>query len=334
MKTITAIFCCFLFVWFVPQSARATAPLPWLNRIEGQVYDPSRRPVENVHVELLNEVETMVAYTKTNSAGRFTFTGMNAGRYYVKVMPLGTNMMEQTQEVSITNATRGANDTVYVDVHLRYDPRNRGVTTEAPREVVFVQDIPAAAKKLYEDGIADLPKNQERGLARLEDAIKIFPEYFDALHRLGKEYVSHNQYEKGYPYLMRAIDVNGRSYSSYYSLAYAFYQLKQYPAAAEAARATTVLSPDTMEAHLLYGTVLRINGSYSEAEKALGKANTLAKKMNGEVHWQLALLFNRLNRNQETIEELETYLKLVPNSPDKKKIEEMLAKLKTSPNKK
>src|SRR5947208_10944354 len=40
---------------------------------------------------------------------------------------------------------------------------------------------------------------------------------------------------RSYPYLLRAIDVNQRSAPTYYSLSYAFYQLKQYPAALEAA---------------------------------------------------------------------------------------------------
>src|SRR5207249_2404730 len=146
-----------------------------------------------------------------------------------------------------------------------------------------------------------------KGLAKLEEALRVFPEYFDGLSWLGKAYNSQKNYEKAYPYLIRAIDINPRSYSTYYSLGYAFYQLKQYPAALEAARATTVLAPDLIDAQLLYGTLLRITEKYPDAEKALLKANSLAKKMNSEVHWQLALLYNRLNRNQDTIDELETF---------------------------
>ena len=63
------------------------------------------------------------------------------------------------------------------------------------------------------------------------------------------------------------------------------------------------------------------------------KANSLAKEMNAEAHWQLSLLYNRLNRNQDTIKELEAYLSLVPDSPDKNKIKDMIAKLRTSTSK-
>lgn len=300
-----------------------------LNRIEGQVYDPNRRPVQNLYVELINEVDSVIQRTKTNVSGRFSFVGVPPGRLLVRVLTFGTDFMEQTQEVIIVQ-TRAGNDVNYIDITLRYNTRNRGPETDLPPGVIFVQDIPPAARASYLKGVADFGKDQEKGLLEIEEAIKIFPSYFDALNWLGKEYVSRRNYDKAYPYLLRAIDVNQRSAPTYYSLSYAFYQMKQYPAALEAARAVTLLASGSVDAQLLYGTILRITASYSEAETALQKANSLAKKMNAEAHWQLSLLYNRLNRNQDTINELEAFLLLVPDSPDKNKIRDMIAKLKTS----
>lgn len=330
MKSLISGLCFSLLVLFGNPLGVSSNCSSLINRIEGHVYDPNHRPVENVYVELLNEIDSVIQQTKTNSAGRFTFSGISSGRFAVKVLPFGTNLMEQTKEVFITNLTSTSNDTEYVEINLRYDKRSReGAVAKSPG-VIFVQDIPAAAKKLYLEGIADLAKDQEKGLEELQAAINIFPDYFDALESLGKEFISRRMYEKGYPYLLRAIDINPRSSSSYYSLGYAFYQMKQYPAALEAAKATTLLLPASVDAQLLYGTILRITGSYTEAEKTLLQANSLAKKINNETHWQLALLYNRLNRTQDTINELETFLKLVPDSPDKNKIRDMIAKLKNS----
>ena len=322
----------FLVVLLLNSLPDSPAAASLLNRIEGQVYDPNHRPVQNLYVELLNEVDSVIQRTKTDIAGRFTFRGVPPGRLTVRVLTFGTNFLEQTQEIHITK-TRSNNDVDYVDISLRYDKRNRGPEVDMPTGVIFVQDIPPAAKTLYMKGVADFERDQDRGLQEVESALEIFPDYFDALDWLGKEYVSRRNYEKAYPYLLRAIDVNQRNASTYYSLSYAFYQMKQYPAALEAARATTVLASASVDAQLLYGTILRIAEKYSEAEKALLKANSLAKKMNAEVHWQLSLLYNRLNRNQDTIDELETFLKLVPDSPDKNKIRDLIEKLRTSARK-
>lgn len=329
MKRPIYSLCFSLFVLFTNSLHAFPESSTFLNRIEGQVYDPNHRPVQNLHVELINEVDSVIQRTKTNASGRFSFVGVPPGRLRVRVLTFGTNFVEQTQEVEIVR-TRNNNDVNYLDISLRYDRRNRGPETEMPPGVIFAQDIPPAAKSLYLKGVADFAKDQDRGLEEIEGALKIFPDYFDALNWIGKEFISRKLYEKGYPYLLRAIDVNPRSPSTYYSLGFAFYQMKQYPAALEAAKATTMLAPGSIEAQLLYGTVLRITGSHTEAETVLLKANALAKKMNAEVHWQLSLLYNRLKRNQDTINELEAFLLLVPDSPDKNKIRDMIAKLKAS----
>ena len=330
MKNLICVWCFSLFVLLHSPLNVVAKSFTLINRIEGRVYDPNRNGVDNIYVELLNEIDSVVARTKTNAAGRFTFSGVSAGRFTVKILTFGTNFMEQTQEVYVTNLSQTANDTAYVDIYLRYEKRNTEPLIQTSPEVIFVQDIPPAAKKLYEQGIGELGGNQVAGMAKIEEAINTFPNYFAALNRLGKEYIALKNYEKGYPYLLRAIDINPRSYSSYYSLGYAFYQLKQYPAALEAAKATTLLVPNSLEAQLLYGTVSRIQGDYTEAEKSLLAANTIAKKLNSETHWQLALLYNRLNRTQDTINELETFLKLVPDTSEKDKIQKMIANLKAS----
>ena len=291
-------------------------------RIEGQVFDESHKPLENVYVELLNETNSMMANKKTDGSGRFTFSGIaSIGRFQVKVLPIGKDLMGETREVEITGGlSGGSNDVIFVEFVLHPDKRFAKPVPEKPPEAVFVQEIPPEAKRAYALGVGFLDKNDPSGATDLERAIAMFPTYFDALSRLGKEYLIRSDFEKAYPYLIRAIDVNPRSYSSFYGLGYAFYKLNKIPAGLKAAQACTILSPESDSARLLYGTLLRLDINFPEAEKELVKARTLSKKPNPEIHWQLSLLFNRMKRNKETVTELETFLKLSPDTPDRKKI--------------
>lgn len=304
-----------------------------INRIEGQVYDLSHNPVDNVYVELLNSVDSVLTRTTTNSSGRFFFIGMPSGRYTVRVLPLGKGFLEETQDLEIDNQL-AKSDTVFVDIYLRPDKKASAPRIEGTPEVIFVQEIPAEAKNLYEAGVKLLNKNQPEGLTKIEDAVKIFPNYFDALNRLGREYNARKEYKKAYPYLLNAIDINQQSYSTFYSLSYAFYQMGEIPAALKAAEACVFLNAGSVSIQLLYGILSRISGKNEQAEKALLKAKTLTKKPLPEIYWQLSLLYNTLGKNQEAAGELETYLKVYPENPEKAKIKGLIEKLKSSPAKK
>ena len=74
----------------------------------------------------------------------------------------------------------------------------------------------------------------------------------------------------------------------------------------------------------------RINGDYAEAEKALLKAKSLSEATApvSEVHWQLALLYEKMARYKDSADELERFLKLAPKTPDAEKIKKLIADLR------
>jgi len=301
----------------------------FINRIEGVVWDPYRRPVPDLYVELQNENYSALSRVRTDVAGRFWFNGVREGHYNIKVLTSGTNYLEQTVDVDIVNVVRGSSDEAYKDIYLRLDKSKISSGVTGITDAVFVQNVPDEARKLYKKGAKDLAGNSEKGFAELEETLKIFPDYYDALNMLGREYVARKEYQKSLEYLIRSINVNQRSFSSFYALAYACYQLNHKPEALEAARGATMLQANSLNAQLLYGTLLRQDGSYEKAEKVLLQAKKLGKDAPvPEVFWQLALLYNKLGRNKEAANELESYLKIQPEARDKKEIQDLIAKLR------
>jgi len=301
------------------------------NVIEGTVYDPNRKPVADLWVELQNEFNMTYGRIRTGPSGRFTFGGVKSGRYDIKVYTSGTDFEEQTASVEVINVVQNSSDTVYQDIYLHYRKRPNDTGFRQLTGTVFAQEVPVEARNLYKNGIKGLSANDpQKGRDQLEQAIKIFPDYFDALDALGRSYVETKEYQKSFPYLIHAIDVNQRSFSSFYSLAYAAYEVNRLPEASEAARASVILEPDSTNAQLLYGTILRLSGSFEKALEALQKAEKLSKKAPiAQIHWQLALAFNKLNRNKEAADELETYLKIAPGAANRKQVEDLIHRLRT-----
>ena len=314
-------------------SSAAASPLP-INRIEGQVWDPYRRPVRDLYVELQNENYSSISRVRTDSSGRFSFTGISSGRFNIRVLTSGTNFLEYNESVDLVTVVRGGNDAVYLDVYLKIDKSKVNSGVAEITEAIFVQDVPEPARKMYRKGLKDLEKG-DLGLNEIEQALRIFPTYFDALNTLGTHYVSLKEYEKSLPYLIRAIDVTQRSFSTYYALAYACYELGHRPEALDAARAATTLQPLSYNSNLLYGTLLRLDHSYEKAEQVLKQAKKLSQGRRApEVHWQLALLYNKLGRNEDAANELEIYLKMQPDAPDRKGIQNTIARLRRDVKKK
>ena len=74
------------------------------SRISGQVFGATRRPLPDVYVELLNEVDSVLQRARTTGSGNFLFVGLSSGRFFIRVRPFGTDYEEQTQEVELVTS--------------------------------------------------------------------------------------------------------------------------------------------------------------------------------------------------------------------------------------
>lgn len=289
------------------------------SRIQGQVMDSNRRPVPDVYVELLNDVETVIRRMKTDGGGTFFFGNLISGRYLIRARPFGTNLEEQTQEVEINGFIGGRQvaDMQQRDFYLKVKKNPADANDKAPG-VVFAQDVSAEAKKAYDGALADLESNRaDQGIQGLRNAIMAFPKYFLALERLGVELLKRQKYDEAIQLLERAVAVNEKSGNCWYGLSYSYFALDQTAKAVDTAKKASTLSPDSADIALMLGISLRKVQQYDEAEEALVKAKKLADGKKPDILWNLALLYaHNLKKYKLAADELEEYLKLSPNHPD------------------
>lgn len=323
-----------LFSVMVIATMTSTATGQALNIIEGRIVSEGNQPVYNAYVELYNNFGAPVGRTRSSSSGRFSFRNLPGGRFTIQVKPLGTNLLEASETVELYNLTSYSPDIQYVEFRLEVDKR---LTARKPQitAVVFAQEVPPDAKRKFESGKDKLQTGNETGLYDLEQAIEIFPEYFDALSVRGQELVTRGKYKDGYPLLLRAIDVNRRCGPCYYSLGIAFYKLGETEAAIKAAEAAALLEPGSGDVFLLNGIVLRLGKRDQESETALLKAETMFADPNPEVHHQLALLYNQMKLNSKAADRLEQYLKTATDlsKADREELKKLVAKLRSAGDK-
>lgn len=303
------------------------------NSISVHVFGHSRQPLADIRIELLNEYGSSVRHGRTNGAGLVVFGGIPANRYKVRALPYGTDYDEQEKEVLIENYTSSnpitgeirtsgiTNEEVefYLRVRRGVDPSTVGV--------VFVQEVPPKAKKLYEQALSDLEdKKADEAFQKLKSALEIFPDYFFALDKLGTEYVRLGHYEPSVVLLRLAVKVNARSYNSWYMLAYSLHALKLYDEALKVVEKAMELNSTSANAYLLSGVLLRHAKRFDEAEKHLLKARDLSRDSIPVVHRELAVLYGyELKRYSDAVKELKAYLKGSSNPKDAEAIKNLIA---------
>jgi tetratricopeptide (TPR) repeat protein len=307
------------------------------NTIYGTVSGESNRPVADVYVELLDDFNSSISQTKTDGTGRFTFRGLVNGRYRVKALPYGTDYLEQTQEVTLAavSATAGSGaDTQHIEFYLKLNERAYAGPFSAVPGVIFVQDTPPAAKKLYEQGVAYLRnKKDKEAFDSLKKALEIFPDYYMALDRLGAEYAMRGPTDRTYLeaallLLKKAVEINPRGFSSVYGLGWTQYQLRLNAEAIESFRRATLLYGKSADLYLWLGKALKRASTLDQAELAFRHANELAHGKAAEVHWQLAGIYSDQKRFKEAADELELFLKTRPKADDDEKIRAVIKQLR------
>lgn len=301
--------------------------------IEGTVYDKQRNSLSDIEVELLNDFYQSVRRTRTDGSGRYQFVGLNDGRYSVKVYAFRYDLEDQTMPVEIVTVNiRGGQGTGYFTQDFYLVPRKGGLR-DAELSVIFAQDIPKEAKVSYEKAIEDFSKKRtQEGFESLKKSLELFPDYYLALHRFGMELFMIKQYMESAQVFLKAVDVNPKSATSFYYLAYSFHNLgKDYnKAALRSLDQAHILAPASPQVLLLFGRVERAANKFAEAEKHLLKAKKVATTKVPEIHKELAQLYaNDLKKFDLAASELELYLQASKASgEEEKKMKEQIAILR------
>ena len=297
--------------------------------VTGYVFGPGRAPVERAQVELRNDVNSVIGRTWTEPSGRYSFRAVPSGRLSVHVMPVGTDLSEQTQDFEISGiGVRGQliPENVQLDFHLR-PRRTTGTTTNA---VVFAQDVPDEAKRIFDAATADLESGRtDAAVEQLKKSLAIFPTYFLALDRLGAAYMKLEKYGEAREIYARATAVNDKSFPSWYGLAYTDYSTGKYEDAIAAADRALTLDKNSAIVMFVSGLSHRRLKRYERAEKMFLGAKKLDNGQTPAINWNLALLYTyNLKKYQAAADELELYLKATPEDPNADKLRKLIKDLR------
>ena len=165
-----------------------------VNTISGNVFNEARRPIPQSFVELVTEFNSVVQRTQTNQSGHYTFIRIPYGKYVVRAKTYGTDLEEQEKAIDIYNMSGDPRRQMpmYEQVDFYLARRRSGGALPEITGVVFAQEVPKEARDIYDSVAGD--DLSEVAVTKLENAVKIFPSYHDALVRLGSIYIQNEKF--------------------------------------------------------------------------------------------------------------------------------------------
>lgn len=283
-----------------------------------------------------------VEQTVSNNEGDFSFTGLSDTSYTIIVN--APDYLPATESVEFVRSTGPDQPGESRTVELMLTTKG-GV--RPPRAgLSFVQDIPQTARTAFESGIKLARENHiPEALSAYENAIAIFPDYFDAHLVMANELAKQSKFSDAIKHLDEARRVNPKDDRVYDLFARVMMQQRKFAVAARIYAEAAKLNSSDGQYLLAQGTALVEQGStidpkqsktaaeerafaFTEAERVLLEALKFNKKL-GDAHLQLARLYEKRGERPRAADELEQYLRLTPNLKNADAIRQAIKTLRT-----
>src|SRR6266849_3068145 len=180
-----------LFLSITAQAQRSPRVSSIPLQVNGQVrYAEGGRPAEFILVRLESFSGGIAGETNSDRSGKFIFTGLVPDLYIVLIRVAG--FREVQQEVDLRTQL-----TDYVQLQLVANEKTSDVSSSSKRGGVINAKVPGDAFAEFQKGRDALLQNNIReGTLHLENAVRLYPKYLEAMLLLGTAYMDEKDWDK------------------------------------------------------------------------------------------------------------------------------------------
>lgn len=310
--------------------------------IRGKVRNSSGVNMPQITISLESGNGGLINQTVTNNEGDFFFGGLGDTSYVITISAPDYDPTSERVEFVRNIAPSDPGETRTVEITLI------GKTFRSPRAgLTFVQNVPKPAQTSYESALK-LSKQgkKEDAIAALQEAIRIFPDYFNAHFALGSELMKAGKHGEAIAQLDEARRINPRDDRTYELFGLVLMQQKKYAIAAAVFAEASRLNALNPQYPLMRGIALIEHASsispsaskslaaersnvLSDAEKNLARAYELSNRRLSIVHLHLARIYEKEGDRSHAAGELEKYLKENPSAENAGAIRDGIKKLRS-----
>ena len=342
-RSLVIIFAvsCVLIVFAVTASAQSGGGVDLTgtggrHTIQGRIYYPSgRRSDSRLKIKLTNfNAGDLMVFSDPN--GSFVFKGLEAGSYTV-IVEAGDDYEVAREVVYIdtdgTNARRGITlppvTRIYtVDIALRL---KRGEASKAGVLNAALAAVPAAARDLYLKALESARAGDNlKAIEQLKGALAVYAQFALALNELGVRYLKIGDINKAAEAFKSAVKLAPDDFQPLLNYGIALLNQLRYPEAEDQLRAAVSKNSNAPTAHMYLGITLCMQRKFDEGLKELQLAVSSNSTEVALSHRYLAGIYLEKKQDARAADELETYLRLVPKTPEAEILQQKIKELRAA----
>lgn len=291
--------------------------------IFGRVVLPNGEPASRAHVKVVMS-SGFNREVITDDQGRYEMQGILAGRY--QLFATNPDAPEQVSERAESDSTRSYANRLQIDLYLRL-PMHSGKREAKPGTVNVAeaaQNIPKPARKAYDQGMKLQKENQaEKALIAFNQAIELYPEYFQALTERANLLMQQNKLREAETDFNQALKFNAKYPSALRGIGYCQIQQKMFAVALGNLEKSYALEPNVPLTLLLLGYANLSLDRYEEARQCLQQALKIGPEVAARAHVYLAEVYAHEQKFKEAADEIRAYLKAKPDAADAASLRKM-----------
>jgi tetratricopeptide (TPR) repeat protein len=294
--------------------------------IQGRVYLPAQPQggvIIKVKIDSTNSTGLSVV---ADADGAFTFRNLEAGPYYLTV-DAGENFEVYKDTINIDREISRSPRILTVPVYLRLKPNsplNSG-TVDA-----LLAGVPKPALERYEKA-RELARagDSKAAIEELKGAISLYAEFALAYNEMGAQHLKLGQLEQALAALRSAVKLAPEAFNPRLNYGIALLNKKEFSQAEAELRRALKKNDSSPTAHMYLGMSLISLRKLDEAEKELQRAATLGGDQMGLAHYYLGGVYWGRRDYKRAADELETYLRLVPQASDAERVRNTIKELRS-----
>ena len=318
--------------------------------ITGRLIANARLPEQTIEVRLEGQSSERVGYAYTDGAGEFTFRSIVVSPdqiYYLIANVEGFKPIRERLDYG-RDLAFSPRLTIFLESEIVISTDGGGPSVVGVRQLKA--KIPDKAIDEYKRALKDSSVGKHTSaVERLERAIKLAPDFYEAQNNLGAQYLRTQRFGDAEKAFTHARDLNPEAAEPLLNLGSLHYQQGEVQATAGKAedsgaafeKAVTLLedairkNPLLAPAHQYLGAALYKTASFERAESSLRRALELDSKLS-DAELMLVNVYTRLNRFDDALKQVQSYLERNPKAPQRaalERIKEQIEKVLKSENK-